>query len=141
MAGWPIYPRPQWLRPGVRAFTLGRQVTITATSVDTMPAAELLQRELYRRFGVRAVLRRGPEASPGGITIAVASPRNGAPAPAGLAQLSPEAYTLSVTPDRAVLTSGGAAGAFYGAASLVQLFAQEPFPGALPAAPALEVRD
>lgn len=141
MAGWPIYPRPQWLKPGVRAFTLARQATITATSVDSMPAAELLQRELYRRFGARPALRRGPDAPAGSISISVASPRNGAPVQGSLALLGPEAYTLSVTPERAVLICGGPAGALYGAASLAQLFAQEPFPGALPAAPALEVRD
>ncbi|WP_436532919.1 beta-N-acetylhexosaminidase [Actinoplanes sp. HUAS TT8] len=65
----------------------------------------------------------------------------------GLADdLGPEAYRLRVTPDRAVIVGGGAAGVFYGCQALLQLlpaaiYRRSPVAGQRWAIPAVEITD
>ena len=111
-AGPGIIPYPLSITPGVGAFSLPSQVTFAVPSGDRAARQAALELKEYL-------------AGPTGLTFAVAHGRPMAGtialvrAPA--AELGPEGYRLTVTPERVMIAAAGAAGWFYGGITLWQL--------------------
>lgn len=114
-----ILPRPAKLEEKTGTFTLPQKASITLEKEDAglrLVAGQLAD-QLAKATGQRPSITTGSVAKRQGIYFA--TDRKGT--------LGKEGYTLSVTPDRIIITAVGAEGFFYGMQSLLQLMPVEVF--------------
>jgi len=125
-AALPLIPQPAHIEYREGTFPLSAQTRVVAAAAD-MPAraaADHFVRMLEEQTGVR--LARTDLGEPSSIVFATES--------GGSSGLSPEAYTLEVTPTEIRIRAANAAGLFYGAVTLWQLLtASMTLPDSLPA--------
>lgn len=108
-----ILPKPRTLRRSTGTFALTASTTVYADQAAA-PAAEALRRALGPATGVD--LPAATDQAAAGVSLTVDG-----------SGLGPEAYTLTVTPDRIEIVGADPAGAFYGVQSLRQLLPAEAF--------------
>lgn len=108
-----IIPKPRKLERRDGAFALTATTTLSADQASTQ-AANALRTMLGPATGFS--FEPAADAGSAGISLTVDADRFG-----------PEAYSLTVTPDRIEIVGGDAAGAFYGVQSLRQLLPAEAF--------------
>src|SRR5690606_18099918 len=107
-----IVPAPRHLEARDGVFRLADTTTLRAAEPARL-AADALRRDLGRATGYAFPDAAADDAA---ITITVDP-----------VHLPPEAYTLTVSPDRIEIIGGDAAGAFYGVQSLRQLLPRDIF--------------
>lgn len=108
-----ILPKPRQLRTSSGTYALSAATTVYADEASA-PAAEALRRGLGPATGFDFPAHSDRETA--GIGLVVDS-----------TNLAPEAYTISVTPERVEIVGGNPAGVFYGVQSLRQLLPPEAF--------------
>jgi len=132
-----VLPRPSVVEPHDGQFAVDATTTIAADTAnpDVARVAELLKEYVRRASGIRLESAAAPAAR--AITLAISAGAN------------PEAYELTVAPDRVSLVGGGPAGLFYGFQTLRQLMPvggeyeallfQQPRPFTIPAVRIVDV--
>ncbi|HUS80490.1 MAG TPA: glycoside hydrolase family 20 zincin-like fold domain-containing protein [Armatimonadota bacterium] len=110
-----VVPRPQQLEWAGGSFrpAAGTRVML-GDGVDTA-GAEMLAADLRERFGIELQIASGPPA-PGAVSVSLAP---------GDAELKPEGYRLTVTPESVSIAGKDVSGAFYGLQTLRQMVTQD----------------
>lgn len=123
-SNYSIIPKPASVQPASGRFELGRQTVLVAQSDAARKNADLFNEFLWNRYGIKLTITR--EISGKAIVLEDQA-----------AATAPEAYNLTVTPER-ITIKGGSAGCFYGLQSVLQLIEEQN--GGL-AVPAVTVAD